>query len=327
LQRGIASEGRLTLTPTRSVSGPETELFSRCRHAFDFPPARYYATMGLQDGVDEPNLALISAASAAGRSQSFFFLSPDQQLIAKSCTEEDWSTLLRILPEYVEYVEAAAARQKVKPARRRTSFVTPGAMFGFYETLLPRYLGLYSVLVGEDNVPVKVLVMVNAFSGGSVISRRYDLKGSTHGRLASKKEIAKKTPIYKDIDFVSKEPVLRVNSEHLTIFRQAMRADCEFLARHGLMDYSLLVGVHDRDKGEAVLGEVMNVVAVRDVTRLAYLGIIDVLTPYKMRKRAETFVLGTMFCGRDVSCQHPNLYAKRFCKFMEEHVIRELDDP
>merc|ERR1719181_60095 len=93
---------------------------------------------------------------------------------------------------------------------------------------------------------------------------------------------------------------------------EAIDLDLAFLAKHGLMDYSLLVGVHDLEQGAPSVYEAMNVVTVRDSTRHVYLGIIDVLTPYKVKKRFETFFMGTIVCGRDVSCQHPKVYAKRF---------------
>merc|ERR1719247_1207575 len=124
---------------------------------------------------DEPNLALIGGQDAAGKSGSFFFLSKDQQLIAKSCTDEDWKTLLRILEDYTKYVEAAQARRRDGAATLQTdthavkSWQSRGGasgVKGFVETLLPRYLGLYSLrLPGEDKKvkPIKVLVMANVF--------------------------------------------------------------------------------------------------------------------------------------------------------------------
>merc|ERR1719258_830696 len=65
----------------------------------------------------------------------------------------------------------------------------------------------------------------------------------------------------------------------------------------------------------------MNVCTVRDQSRHCYIGIIDVLTPYRIKKRAETFLLGTIVCGRDISCQHPKVYAKRFFRFVDKQVF------
>jgi len=321
LQKGIAAEGRGQTHP--KFRAPERELFDRCRVACGYHPARYFATMGLQDGRIEPNLRLIGGQDAAGRSGSFFFLSPDQQLFAKSCTREDWRQLLRILPAYTEFVEAARERANVRLREEKSS----PAVKGFTETLLPRFLGLYKLTPdGEDskNEPVRVLIMANTFGGAMTISRKYDLKGSTTGRKASKKERAKKSPVYKDIDWVAIEPLLNLNAMNREMFLDTIKRDLLFLAKNMLMDYSLLVGVHDIAEHHSNMYEAMNVVTLRDETRHCYIGIIDVLTPYGMKKRAETFFVGTLVCGRDISCQHPKVYARRFFEFTDTQVF-DLD--
>lgn len=330
LQRGIAADGRQNEHP--NFVAPEGQLFARARAACGLAEARYFAIMGLQDGLTEPNLALIGGGDAAGKSGSFFFLSPDQQLIAKSCTKEDWDVLLRILPEYVEYFEAARAKAVARAANEvqdRSAPVSlrpdaaPTFVKGFTDTLLPRFLGLYKLSLPGDSPkePCRVLLMANAFGGAMSIDRRYDLKGSTHGRKASRKECAKKAPTFKDIDWVAKEAALRLSEANRVHLMKAIELDLAFLAKNMLMDYSLLVGVHDIPQGTPSTYEAMNVVTVRDSKRHCYIGIIDVLTPYKMKKRAETFFLGTVVCGRDVSCQHPRVYARRFHKFTDEQVF------
>jgi len=298
--------------------------------------------MGLQDGLTEPNLALIGGEDAAGKSGSFFFLSPDQQLIAKSCTREDWRQLIRILPDYTEFVEAARSRATAKTASDRENGISKeahlrtscqrysvkdahnGFVRGFTETLLPRFLGLYKLNVGDKkSEPVRVLVMANVFGGAMSIDRRYDLKGSTHGRKASRKEVAKRAPTFKDIDWVAVEPSLGLKAENRLMLIETIRLDLGFLAKQGLMDYSLLVGVHNIEQDAESVYEAMNVICLRDDTRHCYLGIIDVLTPYGCKKHAETFFMGTLVCGRDISCQHPKVYAKRFFRFVDKQVFRE----
>jgi hypothetical protein len=327
LQRGIASEGR-SEAPKPAFQVPQKELFARCRVACGFPLIRYYATMGLQDGLAEPSLYMVGKQDAAGKSGAFFFLSPDQQLMAKSCTVEDWNTLLKILPDYVEYVEAARRRADAKIKRSPSPGSTAnagvcdeGKVNGFIETLLPRFLGLYCLSIDNDPKPVRMLVMANVFGGALSIDRRYDLKGSTHGRISSAKEKAKKSPTFKDLDWVHQESSLVLSHMQRGQLLESVASDLNFLAKHGLMDYSLLVGVHDIKEGASEQYEAMNVVTVRDHTRHCYLGIIDVLTPYMFRKRLETFFLGTIVCGRDISCQHPQVYAKRFKNYVDTAVF------
>jgi len=61
----------------------------------------------------------------------------------------------------------------------------------------------------------------------------------------------------------------------------------------------------------------------RTPTGVAFFGIVDVLQAFTLRKKIEWFFKSALFCGaRDVSCQPPHFYAKRFKTFIEEHVIK-----
>ena len=92
-------------------------------------------------------------------------------------------------------------------------------------------------------------------------------------------------------------------------------ADVAFLRKRGIFDYSLLVGVHRRgpvDGAERAPG----LVVLESSAELQYICIIDALAEYTPKKRAQTFFLGTLCGGRDISCQPPNKYAQRFVTFV-----------
>jgi hypothetical protein len=58
---------------------------------------------------------------------------------------------------------------------------------------------------------------------------------------------------------------------------------------------------------------------------LYFIGIIDIFTEYKSRKRAET-ILRTMHNSyRNVSCVRPFFYGKRFIKFMTDSLPALID--
>ena len=83
--------------------------------------------------------------------------------------------------------------------------------------------------------------MGNVFPSDVVLHRRYDLKGSRHGRTAGAEALAKPNAVLKDLDVdlaLALEP--RTHAE----LTRALRADAAFLERLGLIDYSLLLGVH-----------------------------------------------------------------------------------
>uniref|UniRef100_A0A8D2Q0U3 Phosphatidylinositol-5-phosphate 4-kinase type 2 beta n=1 Tax=Zosterops lateralis melanops TaxID=1220523 RepID=A0A8D2Q0U3_ZOSLA len=115
-------------------------------------------------------------------------------------------------------------------------------------TLLPQFLGMYRLTV--DGVETYMVVTRNVFSHRLTVHRKYDLKGSTVSREASDKEKAKDLPTFKDNDFLNEGQKLHVGEESKKNFLEKLKRDVEFLAQLKIMDYSLLVGIHDVDRAE-----------------------------------------------------------------------------
>ena len=60
--------------------------------------------------------------------------------------------------------------------------------------------------------------------------------------------------------------------------------------------------------------------------RIFYLGVIDILQQYNIRKRVEARYRRVRGSGwQDASCVHPNLYAERFIRFYDEYSQRIVD--
>ena len=77
---------------------------------------------------------------------------------------------------------------------------------------------------------------------------KYDLKGSTYKRKASKSEKVKTSPTYKDLDFMELHPDgLLLESDTYNALIKTLQRDCRVLESFQIMDYSLLVGVHNLD--------------------------------------------------------------------------------
>ncbi|XP_011918949.1 PREDICTED: phosphatidylinositol 5-phosphate 4-kinase type-2 gamma [Cercocebus atys] len=114
-------------------------------------------------------------------------------------------------------------------------------------TLLPQFLGMYRVSV--DNEDSYMLVMRNMFSHRLPVHRKYDLKGSLVSREASDKEKVKELPTLKDMDFLNKNQKVYIGEEEKKIFLEKLKRDVEFLVQLKIMDYSLLLGIHDIIRG------------------------------------------------------------------------------
>lgn len=115
-------------------------------------------------------------------------------------------------------------------------------------TLLPQFLGMYRLNV--DGVEIYVIVTRNVFSHRLSVYRKYDLKGSTVAREASDKEKAKELPTLKDNDFINEGQKIYIDDNNKKVFLEKLKKDVEFLAQLKLMDYSLLVGIHDVERAE-----------------------------------------------------------------------------
>ena len=75
--------------------------------------------------------------------------------------------------------------------------------------------------------------------------KKYDLKGSTVDRDASEKEKQKKEPTLKDNDFVKDGVKMTIGEEAKEKLLETLNADVGFLTKNEIMDYSLLLGIHD----------------------------------------------------------------------------------
>ena len=80
------------------------------------------------------------------------------------------------------------------------------------------------------------------------LHEKYDLKGSTYKRKANKYEKEKGSPTYKDLDFMGFHPEgISLEQETYNALMKTLQRDCRVLESFKIMDYSLLVGVHNLD--------------------------------------------------------------------------------
>ncbi|XP_063064210.1 phosphatidylinositol 5-phosphate 4-kinase type-2 gamma isoform X2 [Engraulis encrasicolus] len=149
----------------------------------------------------------------------------DRTLVVKQISSEDVADMHSILSEYHQHIVKCHG-----------------------STLLPQFLGMYRVSVeSEDSY---LIVMRNVFSHRLLVHRKYDLKGSLVSREASDKEKVKELPTYKDVDFRNNMQKVYVTEEEKEKLMEKLNRDVEFLVRLKIMDYSLLLGIHDVARGE-----------------------------------------------------------------------------
>lgn len=153
-----------------------------------------------------------------GKSGSFFYFTHDHRYVIKTVNEEEKRFLCKIASSYYEYI-------KDNP-----------------DSLIVRLYGLYQVQLAWEQKYISVIVMENIFHSLEhlKIHEKYDLKGSTVKRQTQKK--SRKSGVLKDLDLRNN---VCIGPENKAALLEQLEKDTEFLARHHIMDYSLLLGIHD----------------------------------------------------------------------------------
>jgi 1-phosphatidylinositol-4-phosphate 5-kinase len=114
-------------------------------------------------------------------------------------------------------------------------------------TFLTHFYGLYRVCMpNADNTRLHFVIMRSVFHTEKKIDRVWDLKGSTVGRKSNKGE-----SVLKDLDILEEGKKLRFrNGSEREAFLKQLEIDAAFLATMGIMDYSLLLGLHNESDCE-----------------------------------------------------------------------------
>ncbi|NP_001312200.1 phosphatidylinositol 4-phosphate 5-kinase 6-like [Nicotiana tabacum] len=200
-------------------------VFRTLRKLFKVDPADYMISLCGNDALRE--------LSSPGKSGSFFYLTNDDKYMIKTLKKSEVKVLLGMLPAYYNHVRA------------------------FENTLVTKFFGLHCVkLNGPAQKKVRFVIMGNLFCTEYAIHRRFDLKGSSHGRVTEKPESQiESTTTLKDLDL---NFIFRLQKVWFQEFCRQVDRDCDFLEQERIMDYSLLVGVHFREvsgSGEPVTTE------------------------------------------------------------------------
>ena len=91
--------------------------------------------------------------------------------------------------------------------------------------------------------------MKNLLPSGLEMHHKFDLKGSTYKRKASRKERNKANPTFKDLDFMTMYPEgILLQPELYDSLMVTIERDCRALESLKIMDYSFLMGVHNVDQ-------------------------------------------------------------------------------
>ncbi|KAI8359102.1 hypothetical protein EDC96DRAFT_483337 [Choanephora cucurbitarum] len=304
------------------------------------------------------NKYILSEIGSPGKSGSFFYYSRDYRFIIKTIHHSEHKFMRRILKDYYEHVSNNP------------------------NTLLCRFYGLHRIKLPRGR-KIHFVVMGNVLPSNKDIHQTYDLKGSLYGRLTSDQEIEKNPrTVRKDQNWIKDNQQLQFGDVKQELFLKQLERDVDLLKRLRIMDYSLLIGIHDLRRGNAecirdqslhmitprtkkmisdgllrkqTKAEIMrkalkkaNAVNInpselpvspseerrwcifyaddggfrssdqdnKPLDKIYYVGVIDILTPYNITKRVETFWKSITQDKETISSVNPLAYGKRFMNFM-----------
>ncbi|CAH1979150.1 unnamed protein product [Acanthoscelides obtectus] len=327
--------------------------------------------------------------SNPGASGSIFYVTTDDEFIIKTVQHKEGEFLQKLLPGYYMNLNQNP------------------------RTLLPKFFGLYCYQCNSKNV--RLVVMNNLLPSSVKMHQKYDLKGSTYKRKASKAERQKNSPTFKDLDFIEDHPEgVFMEADTYNALVKTIQRDCRVLESFKIMDYSLLLAIHNLDQaqrekmekksqsdltahatggaggdsgsggedvdpsatlireerdrerddrvGAAALNRSRSINRQRLVAHstalesiqaesepidedddtppggiparnakgerlLLFIGIIDILQSYRLRKKLEHTWKSMIHDGDTVSVHRPSFYAQRFLKFMSQTVFKKIPSP
>lgn len=192
-------------------------VFRHLRAHFKLDPADYLMSL--------TSKYILSELGSPGKSGSFFYFSRDYKYIIKTIHPAEHKLLRKILKDYYNHVEQNP------------------------NTLLSQFYGLHRVKVPYGG-KIHFVVMNNLFPPHRDIHQTFDLKGSTIGR-DFKEEDLEKNPraTLKDLNWLRRNYHLEFGPEKKNTFLEQMEQDVRLLQKLKIMDYSMLVGIHDLGKG------------------------------------------------------------------------------
>lgn len=168
---------------------------------------------------------------SSGKSGSLFWSSFDGKYIMKSICHQESIFLNNICSAYLRYIRSHPHTLLCK-------------FFGMFKIVTsvaqPSYIrgGQRASRVRSQFVQTtRFVIMQNVFSNQCGLEK-FDLKGTTEDRFV---RAVSGNEVLKDINFTNRWITL---PEHLSeCLNRVIHEDCEFLFKHGIMDYSLIVGI------------------------------------------------------------------------------------
>ncbi|EFQ34178.1 phosphatidylinositol-4-phosphate 5-Kinase [Colletotrichum graminicola] len=192
-------------------------VFRHLRNLFRLDPADYLMSL--------TGKYILSELGSPGKSGSFFYFSRDYKYIIKTIHHAEHKFLRKILKDYYHHVTENP------------------------NTLLSQFYGLHRVKMPYGK-KIHFVVMNNLFPPHRDIHTTFDLKGSTIGRDYKEDDLDKNPrATLKDLNWMRRQRHLELGIQKKQLFLEQLQKDVVLMKKLKIMDYSLLIGIHDLQRG------------------------------------------------------------------------------
>ncbi|KAL4926634.1 1-phosphatidylinositol-3-phosphate 5-kinase FAB1 [Aspergillus undulatus] len=243
---------------------------------------------GIADRIVESLSRCAKWDSKGGKTNSLFLKTADDRFILKSLSPIETQAFLKFAPAYFQIMSEALFHELPSAIAK---------MFGFYQVVIKNP-------ATNTEFNWYLLLMENLFYD-RVPTRIFDLKGSMRNRKVQ--STGERNEVLLDenmVDFIYETPLFtREHSKKL--LRQSVWNDTLFLARQGVMDYSLMIAI-DESRSELVVG------------------VIDCIRTYTWDKKLESWIKDRGFAGggkNRPTVTSPKEYKSRFREAMARYVL------
>ena len=320
-------------------------IFNNIRLYLGFDKDDFISSISPQDFITElmiSNQTIFEELCSTGKSGSLFYYTRDGKFIVKTIKKDEYKLIKLILPDYFRHLKANplsllpkflgcyVLTRKFKKKRTKIYFIV-----------------MLNVFATSKHIHIRYDLK------GSKIGRKV-LTGKRDHEIMAKGDLS-----LKDLDLEKRKERVYVGEKSEILLNQ-IKQDADFLCKIGVNDYSLLLGIHyinrekkmtavptydahtkenedslikesslsdkscdsRQEKLKALVDFEDGGIISETGNEVYYIGIIDILTKFNMKKKCEHFIKMVRYCSNNMSCTPPEMYRDRFVNYMGKVIVK-----
>ena len=323
-------------------------IFNNIRVYLGFDKDDFISSISPQDFITElmiSNQTIFEELCSTGKSGSLFYYTRDGKFIVKTIKKDEYKLIKLTLPEYFRHLKANplsllpkflgcyVLTRKFKKKRTKIYFIVMLNVFATSKHIHIRY-DLKGSKIGRRVLTGKRDQEIMA--KGDLSLKDLDLEKRKEKVYVGEKSEILLNQIKQDADFLCKIGVndyslllgihyinreKKTNDQKADDIQKEKTGDNEdsILKESSLSDKSCdsrqekLKALIDFEDG-GIISETGN--------EVYYIGIIDILTKFNMKKKCEHFIKMVRYCSNNMSCTPPEMYRDRFVSYMSKVIVK-----